>query len=190
MRRPLSSRDSRSRFDYGGARVGLPQSPAQRAHQAAAHEPARPRLATGARGGASLKSLRRPRCARAARSRTTHTQGPGGAAGTAHAQGRFPAHGHLKPLCRGWLQAAVRTRVPHQTPAPTTFRFRLQPPPCARLLDAPPLSLTHFPDLVRMRMLCVQLNTPPPPGKEAKSPYVNGVTLMSNLLNHNCSFSA
>ena len=79
----------------------------------------------------------------------------------------LPRHGHLKLLCRGWLQAAVRTRVPHQTPAPTPFRFRLQPPPCARLLDAPPLSLTHFPDLVRMRLLCVRLNTPPPPGKES-----------------------
>lgn len=48
-RRPHSSRYSSSSFDSDGDRVSQSLSPAQRAHQATAHEPARPRLATGAR---------------------------------------------------------------------------------------------------------------------------------------------
>lgn len=65
-----------------------------------------------------------------------------------------PAFGHLK-LCRGRLEAAVRTRVPHQA---FPLRLALGPPTASvreTLLDAPPLSLTHFPDLPRMRVsLC------------------------------------
>lgn len=122
LRRPLSSRGSCSDFDSGGVCVRLPPSPAQRADQTAAHEPARPRLATGARGGTSPKSLRQPRCARAARLSPTHTQGPGADAGTAHAPGHFPAPGHLKLLYCSRRQAAVRTRVPHQAVTLSTLR--------------------------------------------------------------------
>lgn len=92
--------------------------PAQRAHQAAAQEPARPRLATGAvvkRPG----SLRRPDRARAAR-------GPRRPLGSAHARGPRPALWPLPPG-RGRPEPQC-ARAPRTPRAPAAPRVGPQPP--------------------------------------------------------------
>lgn len=116
---PLSSRDYCFGFDSSGVHVRKPSSPAQRAHQAAAEEPARPRLATGAKGGTGLKSLRRRTAHAPRKSRTTDAPSPGADVNSAQARGHCPAFGHPKILCRGGLDSAVRTRAPRRALPPS-----------------------------------------------------------------------
>lgn len=114
LRRPLNNEDSCSGLDSDSAHGRLLLWPTQRAHQAAAHEPARPRLTTRGGVGPGLKSLRR-RTAHALReSRSTHTPGPGAAAGTAHARGHYPAFRRLELLGHSGREATVRTRTEDQ----------------------------------------------------------------------------
>ena len=94
----------------------------------------------------------RTRCA--SPSQLTHGE-PGAAVGTAHAQDHYPAFRYLKRLCRGMLVVTVRTRA---SPQAVFFPLALWDPTASvreTPLYAPPLSLTHFPDLARMRVsLC------------------------------------
>lgn len=93
-----------------------------------------------------------PPCARAAPGASyPHAPGSGSAAGTAQARGLGPASGRLKLPRRGGLELAVRTRG---RPEPSLRHLEIWTPTASlreTLLDAPPLSLTHFPDLARMR---------------------------------------
>ena len=103
--------------------------------------------------GNSLKSLRRSQGARATpvnHNSLTGTLGPPQALRTREAT--TPAFRRLRRLCRGRLEVTVRTRA---EPQAVPFHLALWTPTASvreTLLDAPPLSLTHFPDLGRMRV--------------------------------------
>ena len=87
----------------------------------------------------------------ASQSQLSHRD-PGAAAGTAQARSHHPRLRRLRRLCRGRLEVTVRTRA---EPQAVPFHLAFWTPTASvreTLLDAPPLSLTHFPDLGRMRV--------------------------------------
>lgn len=84
-----------------------------------------------------------------------------------------PAFRGLERFCRGRLGVTVRTRA---EPGAVPFHLALWTPTASvreTLLDAPPLSLTYFPDLGRMRVWSVTSIIPF--RRLAKSPYVEDV---------------
>lgn len=171
LRRPLSSRDSCSGFDFSGVRARLRPSPAQRAHQAASQEPARPRLATGAKG----EPARIPppfvlRTHRVMPALATHWDSALPQALRTRA-GTAPPLSTFELLCRGKLISAVRTRASH--PAVPLHLAQWTPTASVRetFLNAPPLFLT-LPGFARMRGRCVFCV---PLRHLEKSPYVNSV---------------
>lgn len=77
---------------------------------------------------------------------------PGAAAGTAHAQDHYPPpSGTLNAFAAASWSQCARALLPK--PSSSTSRSGIQQPLSARLLSMlHPFPLTHFPDLVRMRI--------------------------------------